>query len=102
MLELITFFVAYYHVFFICSAVVIFLDYVLEIDIFKDLRELMDSTVCFLYIGIELCIGFAFGAAYITGSTAVMSALWIITVVLILSVLFFGIVHLLHVLFDID
>lgn len=101
-MEVLTFFVVYYHVFFICSAVVIGLDYILETDVFNDLRALLDKPVCSLFIFIEICIGAAFVAGYVMNSTLIMSTLWVMSVILAVSVLFSIVVFALHKLLGLE
>lgn len=101
-MEIITFFVVYYHVFFISSAVVIGIDYILETEVFADVREAMDKPFCSFLIFTECCIAIAALVGYLTHSVAIMSTLWVISLILVITVLFTIIVYAVHKLLDME
>lgn len=101
-MEILTFFVVYYHVFFISSAVVIGLDYVFETDIFSGVREAMDTPYCSFLIFVEICMAIAGSVGYFMNSVPIMSTLWMITLVLIGTVIFSIVVYAIHKLLDME
>lgn len=101
-MEILTFFVVYYHVFFISSAVVIGLDYILETDVFASVREAMDTPYCSFLIFVECCMAVTGVVGYFMNSVPIMSTLWTITLVLIGTVLFSIIVYAVHKLLDME
>lgn len=101
-MEIITFFVVYYHVFFISSAVVIGLDYILETDVFAGVREAMDTPYCSFLIFVECCMAVMAVFGYFTNSVPIMSTLWIMSIVLIGTVLFSIVVYVIHKLLDME
>lgn len=102
MMELLTFFVLYYHAFFICAAIVMGIDYVLEIDIFKDMREFLDKPSSTVYIVLECLMGIAFMIGFALNSTVIFSALWIVTLILFASVILSLVLYGLHKLLDME
>lgn len=102
MMEIITFFIVYYHVFFIGSTVVICIDYLFDLGIFTSLHEVLDKPVVTIFVLIEVCMVFAFFIATMSNSTLIMSALWIISVILLIAVLLTVIMFILHKLFDLE
>lgn len=101
-MEILTFFVVYYHVFFISSAVVIGLDYIFETDVFAGVREAMDAPYCSFLIFVECCMAIMATVGYFMNSVPIMSTLWMITIILICTVLFSIIVYVIHRLLDME
>lgn len=101
-MDIITFFVIYYHVFFVCSSVIISIDYIIGSNLFRDIRNFLDAPVTMVYIFIEFMMILAAGIAYSIGSTAIFSALWIITVLMIVSVIISVLMFIAHRILDIE
>lgn len=102
MMEIITFFVVYYHVFFIISAVVIGIDYLIGSEIFSELREEMDKPLYSFLIFAEFCIAISSAIGYVMNSVLILSTIWVVTVILILTVLFSIIVYAVHKFLDME
>lgn len=100
MMEIITFFVVYYHVFFISSAVVIGIDYIMDTEIFSALRDEMDKPFCSFLIFTEFAMAITALYGYLTSSVLLMSALWVISIILVCTVLFTIVVYAVHKLLD--
>lgn len=102
MMEIITFFVVYYHVFFLCGAVVIGIDYILETEVFAELRKALDKPYFSFLIFVEVCMAIAAAYGYMTNSLLIVSTLWVISVILVFTVLFGIVVYALHKLLDLE
>lgn len=87
MMEILTFCVLYYHIFIFLVLVVVGIDYIFGINLFEDVRLAIDKPVGTVYICIEFFMAIAAVFGYMHGSIAIFSALWAVTIVLIVSLL---------------
>ena len=95
-MTVLSFLVVYYHIFFLCAVVAMSIDYMFEFEVFDDIREVMDKPIGSFYIFVEICIIAAFIFAYVTNSTAIMTTLFAITLLLIACVVLFLVIYMAH------
>lgn len=101
-MAVLTFFVLYYHVFFVSTMFVLGMDYVFEVNLFEDVRKLLGSDLCISFIVIELLMAIAASVGLYIGSTIIMSILWVCTVCLICAIMLLALIHILMEAFEMN